>query len=189
MRRDPRNILITAECESEGALAQKILAHHRAFPELRGEGRSPAEALLVLLGRLKRTAGWVEDSWHVRELDGAIFDVESMIRLLVSSENLNIKAAHYAITKIHDLIYISSSEADDGPSHRECTEPGDVDERSERERTVVIFSVGRRFGERRWGGPAEQRRPAGPERRQAERRSVGRRQLNRLKLLDEIPAE
>ncbi len=189
MRRDPRNIVITTEGQREGESGRKVLTHHRAFPELRGQGRSPAEALLALLGLLKRTSGWVEDSWHVRELDGAIFDVESMIRILVSSENLKIKAAHCTITKIHDLIYISSFDADDEPSHRSCAESREPDGRSERERTVVIFAVGRRFGERRWGGPAEQRRPAGPERRRAERRSVGRRQLNRLKLLDEIPAE
>jgi hypothetical protein len=83
------------------------LIHHRAFPELTGEGRSLADALLVLLGLLKRTSGSVEDSWHVRELDGAIFDVESMIWLLVSSKNLKTKAAHSTITKIYDLIYIA----------------------------------------------------------------------------------
>jgi hypothetical protein len=184
MRRDLRNIFITSQ--GEGRAGAKVLIHHRAFPELRGEGRSPGEGLLELLGLLKRASGGVEDSWHGRELDGAIFDVESMIRLLVTSENLKIKASNCTITKIHDLIYVSSYGAPD-----ESPPKGEVegDAPSERERTVVIFSVGRRFGDRRWTRSAGQSRPAGQDRRGSERRGFGRRQLNRLKLLDEIPAE
>jgi hypothetical protein len=186
MRRDLRNIFITSE--GEGGAGTKVLIHHRAFPELRGQGRSPAEGLLELLGLLKRSSGWVEDTWHGRELDGAIFDVESMIRLLVSSESLKINACNCTITKLHDLIYVSTYDCQDDSPPRQGAAAHAAGE-SERKRTVVIFSVGRRFGERRWAGPGHQSRPAGQERRCSERRSIGRRQLNRLKLLDEIPAE
>lgn len=103
MRLDLRNILIVSE--GRGESARKFLARHRAFSELSAEQSSPTEALVDLLALLKRSSGWSQDAWHNLELDRAVFDVETLLKLLVSPSQLMISGHDCAITKIDDLIH------------------------------------------------------------------------------------
>ena len=103
MRPDLRNILIVSE--GRGESARKFLARHRAFSELSAEQSSPTEALVDLLALLKRSSGWSQDAWHNLELDRAVFDVETLLKLLVSPSQLMISGHDFAVTKIDDLIY------------------------------------------------------------------------------------
>jgi hypothetical protein len=185
MRPDLRNISIISE--GKGDRDRKVIARHRAFPELRGEGRSPAEGLLALLGLLKRASGWVEDAWHNLELERAVFDVESMLKLMVSSDNINICGFNCTITKRDDLVYVLNRPAgDDTAAGSVLQDPSGPDGLGDQDEAIVIYSVGRRYSDRRLSGPGAGRRAGRPERRHSERRSVDRRQFNRLKLIDEI---
>jgi hypothetical protein len=187
MRPDLRNISILAE--GKGDSESKVLTQHRAFPELRAEGRSPVEGLLALLGLLRRASGWVEDSWHSLELERAVFDVESMLKLLVTSDKIKISGYQCTIAKLHDLIYVLNSVKGEDEAGSMCVEPQGSGEAEEQDHSVVIFSVGRRYGDRRWSKPGEGTRVGPPERRHSQRRGMDRRQFNRLKLIDEILSE
>jgi hypothetical protein len=187
MRPDLLNISIIGE--GDGKSGTKVLTQHRAFSELRGEGPSPAEGLLALLGLLKRASGWVEDSWHSLELERAVFDVESMLELLVSSKEIKIHGFNCTIRKTHDLIYASNYDTRQNRAGSVHGGPRGLEEAEEQDTTVVIYSVGRRCGDRRWSKPGQGPRAGCPERRDSERRSVDRRQFNRIKLIDEIPSD
>jgi hypothetical protein len=187
MRPDLRNVSIISEGNSDPE--RKAVAQHRAFPELRGEGRSPAEGLLALLGLLKRASGWVEDSWHKRELERAVFDVESTLKVLVSSDDLSICGYRCTITKRDDLVYVLNQDTGRDAAGSELEDPLAPDEAEDQDRTVVIYSVGRRYADRRVSYPGEGRRAGRPRRRRADRRGVDRRQFNRLKFIDEITGD
>jgi hypothetical protein len=187
MRPDLRNILIVSEGERESA--RKFVARHRAFAELSAERQSPTEALLDLLALLKRSAGWGEDAWHCLELDRAIFDVETTLKLLVSPDRLSISGHDCEITKINDSIYVMNyaSEVEqagvEDPGRRASEgsrEPGDA---------IVIYSVGRRCWDRHESEPGRGLRPHQPERRLSQRRGGDRRRFKRLDIVARIAGE
>ncbi len=160
------------------------------------ERPSPTEALVDLLALLKRSTGWSDDAWHNLELDRAVFDVESLLELLVSPGPLMASGHDCAITKIDDMIYfvdyafktrdleLQAGRVEDLSRRDEIgsmePEPGDV---------LVIYSVGRRRGDRREPAPIP-RLPLGqPERRLSPRRSGERRGFNRLAPVDCVAGE
>ncbi len=194
MRPDLRNILIVSagERESEG----KFLARHRAFPELIAERSSPTEALVDLLALLKRSTGWSDDAWHILELDRAVFDVETLLELLVSQGRLMVHGHDCAIMKIDDLIYFVDNAFEDRASEVQLDgveklgrrdKPGSLEAKPGA--VIVIYSVGRRRGDRREPAPV-MRLPLGqPERRLSPRRCVERRRFNRLAPVDCVAGE
>ena len=119
MKPDLRNVLIASDVED--AQRPRVGARHRAFPELRGEGSSPREALIAVLGLLKRATGWAEDDWHTQELSRAIFDVEAMLKLLGSTDGMRISGQHCTIRRIADLVYLTNHTVEPA-----STEPGGV---------------------------------------------------------------
>jgi hypothetical protein len=194
MRPDLRNILIVSERRGESA--RKFLARHRAFSELSAEQSSPTEALVDLLALLKRSSGWSQDAWHNLELDRAVFDVETLLKLLVSQSQLMISGHDCAVTKIDDLIYFvdyafenralevqADGVENQGRRDKQGSiepKPGDV---------IAIYSVGRRCGDRREPAPVK-RLPLGqPERRLSPRRCGERRRFNRLAPVDCVAGE
>ena len=192
MRPDLRNILIVSEGGDESA--RKFLARHRAFSELSAEQSSPTEALVDLLALLKRSSGWSQDAWHKLELDRAVFDVETLLKLLVSPSQLMISGHDCAVTKIDDLIYFVDYAFEsrafevqpDGVENQGrrdkqgSREPGDV---------IVIYSVGRRYGDRREPAPVKRLPLRQPERRLSPRRRGERRRFNRLAPVDCVAGE
>jgi hypothetical protein len=194
MRPDLRNILIVSAGEREST--GKFLARHRAFPELSAERSSPTEALGDLLALLKRSAGWSDDAWHNLELDRAVFDVETLLELLVSPGRLMANGHDCAIMKIDDLIYF----VDNASDNRACEVQLDGDKNQGRQdmagsikarpgAVIVIYSVGRRRGERREPAPV-MRLPLGQaERRLSPRRCGDRRRFNRLAPVDCVAGE
>src|SRR5271165_3423058 len=106
MRPDLRNVVI--EVEDERNSQRRVVAHHRAFPELNAEGQAPTEGLLALLGLLKRSSTSVMDDRHGLELAHAVFDVESLLKVPVSSDRVRICCYSSVIAKTNDLIYFSN---------------------------------------------------------------------------------
>jgi hypothetical protein len=192
MRPDLRNILIASE--GGGESARKFLARHRAFPELSAEQSSPTEALADLLALLKRGSGWSEDAWHNLELDRAVFDVETLLDLLVAPGRLMVSGHDCAVTKIDDLIYF----VDYAFANRAFeVQPDGVENHGRRDKqgsrepgeAIVIYSVGRRCGDRREPAPVK-RLPLGqPERRLSPRRRGERHRFNRLAPVDCVAGE
>jgi len=194
MRPDLRNILIASE--GGGESARKFLARHRAFPELSAEQSSPTEALADLLALLKRGSGWSEDAWHNLELDRAVFDVETLLKLLVSPSQLMISGHDCAVTKIDDLIYFVDYAFENNAFE---VQPDGVENQGRRDKqgsiepkpgdVIAIYSVGRRCGDRREPAPVN-RLPLGqPERRLSPRRRGERRRFNRLAPVDCVAGE
>ena len=184
MRPDLRDVVI--EVEDERSSKRRVAAHHRAFPELNAEGRSPTEGLLALLGLLKRSSTSVTDDGHSLELAYAVFEVESLLKVLVSSDRLRICGYSSVITKTSDLIYFSNNMTQDDQAGLVCWNPQGSEESEEQDDTVIIYSVGRRFGDRRCSKPGQRPRPGQTERRRHEQRTMDRRQYNRLKLIDQF---
>jgi len=184
MRPDLRNVVI--EVEDEKNSQRRVMVHHRAFPEFNAEGQAPTEGLLALLGLLKRSSTSVMDDGRTLELAYAIFDVESLLKLLVSSDRLRICGYGSVITKTSDLIYFSNNMTQDDQTGFECWNPERSDESREQDVTVIIYSVGRRFADRRWSKPGQRPRPGHAELRRHEQRTMDRRQYNRLKLIDQF---
>ncbi len=184
MKPDLRNVLIASEIED--AQRPKVGARHRAFPELRGEGSSPREALIAVLGLLKRATGWAEDDWHTLELSRAIFDVEAMLKLLVSTDGMRISGKHCTIRRIADLVYLTNHAGDSGSTEPGCHESYGTTETEESTGNVLIYLVGRRYGDRRWPNAGNGPRAVEHERRRFQRRSADRREFNRLKFVDSV---
>ncbi len=192
MRPDLRNILIVSE--GSGESARKFLARHRAFSELSATQSSPTEALVDLLALLKRSSGWSQDEWHNLELDRAVFDVETLLKLLVSPSQLMISGHDCAVTKIDDMIYFVDYAFEnrgfevqpDGVENQGrrdkqgSREPGDV---------IVTYSVGRRCGDQREPAPVKRLPLRQPERRLSPRRCGERRRFNRLAPVDCVAGE
>ncbi len=172
------------ETEDENDPQSKVVVRHRAFPEHSGEGQSQAGGLLTLLGLLRGSSTSAMDDRRRLELEDAVFDVESLLKVLVSSADTKIRGYRCTISKSSDLIYFSNDQTAEeqtgaaGWRAREAKEGEDQDE------TVVIYSVGRRFGDRRWSKPGQQPGPGQAERRRHEQRTLDRRQCNRLRLID-----
>lgn len=184
MKPDLRNVLIATRVED--AQRPKVDARHRAFPELRGEGSSPREALFAVLGLLKRSTGWAEDVWHTLELSRAIFDVEAMLKLLVSTDGMRISGQHCTIRRIADLVYLTNQALESGSIEsggRGSLEPTETEESTG---NVLIYLVGRRYGDRRWPNAGVGPRGVEHERRRFQRRSADRRDFNRLKFVDSV---
>ena len=184
MRPDLRNVVI--EVEDERNSQRRVVAHHRAFPELNAEGQSPTEGLLALLGFLKRSSPPAMDDRHGLELAHAIFDVESLLKVLVSSDRVRICGYSSVITKTSDLIYVSHNMTQDDQTGLVCWNPQGSEESEEQDDTVIIYSAGRRFGDRRWSKPGQRPRSGRAERRRDEQRTMDRREYNRLKLIDQF---
>ena len=187
MRPDLRNVVI--EVEDDRNSQRRVVVHHRAFPELKAEGRSPTEGLLALLGLLKRSSPSAMDDRHGLSLAHAVFDVESLLKVLVSSDRERICAYHCTISKVSDLIYFSKCITQEDETGSVSWGPQRSEESEEEDDSVVIYSVGRRFGDRRWSKPGEGPRKHQPERRRYEQRTIDRRQCNRLKLIDRFSAK
>jgi hypothetical protein len=184
MKPDLRNVLIVTEVKD--AQRPKIGARHRAFPELRGEGSSPREALVAVLGFLKRATGWAEDNWHNVELSRAIFDVEAMLKLLVSTDGMRISGQHCTIRRIADLVYLTNHTVEPGSTEPGCRGSFETTETEESTGNVLIYLVGRRYGDRRWPNAGTGPRAVEHERRRFQRRSADRRQFNRLRFVDSV---
>jgi hypothetical protein len=172
--------------ELEDAKRPKVVARHRAFPELRGEGSSPREALIAVLGLLKRATGWAEDDWHTQELSRAIFDVEAMLKLLVSTDGMRISGQHCTIRRIADLVYLTNHAVESGSSEPCVRGSFETTGTEESTANVLIYLVGRRYGDRRWPNAGAGPRAVEHERRRFQRRSADRREFNRLKFVDSV---
>jgi len=172
--------------ELEDAKRPKVVARHRAFPELRGEGSSPREALIAVLGLLKRATGWAEDDWHTQELSRAIFDVEAMLKLLVSTDGMRISGQHCTIRRIADLVYLTNHAVESGSSEPGVRGSFETTGTEESTANVLIYLVGRRYGDRRWPNAGAGPRAVEHERRRFQRRSADRREFNRLKFVDSV---
>ena len=184
MRPDLRNVVI--EVDDERNSQRRVAAHHRAFPELSAVGQSPTEGLLALLGLLKRSSTSVMDDGNSPELAYAVFDVESLLKVLVSSDRVRICGYSSVITKTSDLIYVSHNMTQDDQTGLVRWNPQGSEESEEQDDTVIIYSAGRRFGDRRWSKPGQRPRSGQAERRRDEQRTMDRRQYNRLKLIDQF---
>ena len=184
MRPDLRNVVI--EVEDKRNSQRRVVAHHRAFPELKAEGQAPTEGLLALLGLLKRSSPPAMDDRHGLELAHAVFDVESLLKVMVSSDRLRICGYGSVITKTSDLIYFSHNMTEDDQTGLVRWNPQGSEETEEQDDTVLIYSVGRRFADRRWSQPGQRPRSGKAERRRDEQRTMDRREYNRLKLIDQF---
>ena len=190
MRPDLRNVVI--EVEDERNSQRRVVARHRAFPELNAAGQSPTEGLLALLGLLKRSSPSAMDHRHGLELAHAVFEVESLLKVLVSSDRLRLCGYSSVITKTSDLIYFSNNMTRDDNMTQDdqtglvCWNPQGSEESEEQDDTVIIYSVGRRFADRRWSKPGQRPWSGQAERRRHEQRTMDRRQYNRLKLIDQF---
>jgi hypothetical protein len=184
MRSDLRNVVI--EVEDERNSQRRVVAHHRTFPELNAVGQSPTEGLLALLGLLKRFSPSAMDHRHSLELAYAVFEVESLLKILVSSDRLRICGYNSVIAKTSDLIYFSNNMTQDDQTELVCWNPQGSEESEEQDNTVIIYSVGRRFADRRWSKPGQRPWSGQAERRRHEQRTMDRRQYNRLKLIDQF---
>src|SRR5271157_3588713 len=182
MRPDPGNVVIEVEDETDSQ--SRVVARHQAFPNLSGEGQSPAGGLLTLLGLLKGSSACAMDDRHRLELEHAVFDVESLLKVLVSSAGMRICGYRYKISKSYDVIYFANNMMEEDQTGTVDWGSHGTEEREDQEDTVVIYCVGRRFGDRRWSRPGEGPLTRQPERRRNERRTIDRRQCNRLKLID-----
>ena len=89
MRPDLRNVVI--EVEDKRNSQRRVVAHHRAFPELKAEGQAPTEGLLALLGLLKRSSPPAMDDRHCLELR------ECRLRRRIASQS------HGLVGSIEDL--------------------------------------------------------------------------------------
>ncbi len=79
MMPDPSRVIVTTgdyPFQSVHALS----VHHRDFPEVRGEGGSPADAAAHLAELLSRTLDSVPSDWHRVILERAIEDVRAFVR-------------------------------------------------------------------------------------------------------------
>jgi hypothetical protein len=184
MKPDLRNVLIATEVED--AQCPRFGARHRAFPELRGEGSSPREALIAVLGLMKRATGWAEDDWHALELSRAIFDVEAMLKLLVSTDGMRISGRHCTIRRIADLVYLTNHPVESGTPDLGARGSFTTTGTEESAGNVLIYLVGRRYGDRRWPNAGNGPRGVENERRRFQRRSADRREFNRLKFVDSV---
>ncbi len=62
---------------STGATAQATSVHHRDFPEIRGEGESPAAAARALANHLTRALDSALTNWRRDAIQQAITEVEA----------------------------------------------------------------------------------------------------------------
>lgn len=56
------------------------MAHHHNFPEIRAEGRSPADAAARLITKLERTLESALSAWRRDEIEQAIADVGAYVK-------------------------------------------------------------------------------------------------------------
>ena len=187
MRPDPGNVMI--EVKNKKNAQRGVVASHQAFPELRCEGHSPTEGLLALLESLKRSSPCSLVNRQSLALAHAVFDVESLLKLLVSSDRLKICGHRCSISKVNDLIYFYKYMTEEEQAGSVWWGPQETEESEDLDDTVVIYSVGRRFADRRGSRPGERPRTGQPERRRTEQRMMERRRCNRLKLIDRVSQE
>lgn len=182
MRPDPGNVVI--EMADKNDFQSKVVAHHRAFPEHSGEGQSHAGGVLELLGSLRSASASARHAGRLQKLEHAVFDVETLLKILISSAETITFGHRCTISKISDLIYFSNhlsmeDRTDNGGWKAHPEEEGEVEQQ-----TVIIYSVGRRFGDRRSSNTGQRQRPAQVELRRHVQRTMDRRQCNRLRLID-----
>jgi hypothetical protein len=71
-------IVSVSQCSSRPG--QRVLCiHHRALPELQGEGGTPWEAAVDLLRRLTRESNSFPDAWHRSSLARVITEIRVFI--------------------------------------------------------------------------------------------------------------
>jgi hypothetical protein len=68
-------IVVTENCSFHSVHGSSV--HHRAFPEVRGEGSSPEDAAERLAQQLSRTLDSVPSDWRKEMLNRAIEDVRA----------------------------------------------------------------------------------------------------------------
>jgi hypothetical protein len=76
MTSNPSQIIITPE-DSLQASVHHLCAHHRAFPEVRGEGPSPTDAAARLAELLTSTLDSAPSDWRREAIQQAIADVRA----------------------------------------------------------------------------------------------------------------
>ena len=90
---------------------------------------------------------------------------------MVSSDRLRICGYGSVITKTSDLIYFSHNMTEDDQTGLVRWNPQGSEESEEQDDTVIIYSVGRRFADRRWSKPGQRPRSGKAERRRDEQRT------------------
>jgi hypothetical protein len=77
---NPAQVIVANE-DCEWHSVRSLCAHHRTFPEIRGEGETPAEAAERLTERLISALDSARSVWHRAEVEAAIEDVKVFIEL------------------------------------------------------------------------------------------------------------
>ena len=74
---NPRQVIVGTEdcCHS----VQSLCAHHRDFPEIRGEGETHLEAAEKLAERLTFALDGAGSDWHRAHIESAIEDVKAFV--------------------------------------------------------------------------------------------------------------
>jgi hypothetical protein len=188
---DLRNVITVTEA-GEGP-GPRIVMRHRAFPEAQAEGKSPREALQALQSVLKRSAAWTTDVWHTADLARALFDVESLLRLLDCPDRAMFSGGHHSkVIKEYDTVYYLTCCPDEDaavPANGGDDRPGYLEPRGvpAPTPTILIYSLGRRRGARRRDRNGQEPSPGQQERSPLDRRRGDRRRLGRMSLIAEIP--
>ena len=177
MKSDLQNVILVAEGEQE--TDRRYIARHIAFPEVSAERRTPREALHELVRILKRSAGWDEGLLPDTPLQHALFEVEVLLKILASSEQLKISGSHCTVTKMDDLIYVMNYASADQASLNGGSDEQGRENARERVDSVTIYKVGRRYGDRREETLGMRLRANSAERRVSERRTADRRSFIR----------
>ena len=186
MKLDLQNVITVTEADKGSG--GKVVARHRAFPEIRAQGESPRKALLMLHSILRRSSDWAADDWHATDLAHAIIDLESSLRLLDCSDDAIIYGGRgCSLVKSGDLIHYSSG-IPVVPANPDDDRPVFVEPRCDAASTdsVLVYSLGRRRAMRRQAGDGEAPGPGRTERRGSDRRQSDRRQHNRMSLISDV---
>jgi hypothetical protein len=186
MQPDLRNISI--ETRTVDSIVE-IRARHRAFPTLEGEGSSETEALAELLGLLHQSSSQINDCGRNLALFYAIFDVETLLKILICSTKMKLSDHGCVVRKDDDLVYFYKYSRPPYQPQDVVRESAQQDGLEDWNDTILIYATGRRFGERRWASHGDAAGNGNVQRRRCDRRKIDRRRHNRLKLIDQVPPD
>jgi hypothetical protein len=75
---NPSEVIVSTEgCACQ--LIKSLCAHHRAIPEIRGEGETPRGAADKLIAGLLLALDYASDDWHRSYIECAIEDIRAFI--------------------------------------------------------------------------------------------------------------
>jgi hypothetical protein len=79
MTSNPNQVIVTNH-DGPGLSVQISYAYHRDFPEMRGEGNSPRDAVGRLAERLSATLDGAPSDWRRERIERAIEDVRAFVQ-------------------------------------------------------------------------------------------------------------